>query len=460
MGNNASGSRVTADMEKQRGILKKNMKGKASGMSLKELQALQEQVRFEYPRLGLVEESTLVADKRLPDCPIVYANDAFEQMTLYPKERIIGVNCRFLQGPLTDKEVVKEIGQAVTEGRAIDVEILNYRADGVPFWNLFLMLPVHRRGKKSGPVEFFIAIQKDVSLIKGLTAEVAAWSAPEVCMWLEKRNFWWATQAFLTARVEGRQLCAMRLSDLRDIGIAAAADREMILAAIREDFSGGKYISAKETAAAGRRRFAAGEQVLRDVAADDVAVDIDDEDAGIVGDRIAFKIVAEGLAPLVVQLDKPKSRRALKRSLKSKLRVRAALSAFDEGGGAIDLEDEDEFEAMLALAELSVVELHVSKIKPRLRGVAAAALDGVAAPVMTVSGFGVVDVANSAAGAFFGRDVEGSLLDAVFDSVDVERQLAFGDKITVVGKDAAKPMVAKVVVEAGCKFITLLKDEK
>jgi hypothetical protein len=28
----------------------------------------------------------------------VWANDQFERMTLYPKEDIIGRNCRFLQG--------------------------------------------------------------------------------------------------------------------------------------------------------------------------------------------------------------------------------------------------------------------------------------------------------------------------------------------------------------------------
>ena len=58
--------------------------------------------------------------------------------------------------------------------------------DGVPFWNLFLMLPIHDWGKRTGKANFFLAIQKDVSLVKGLRKDVYEWSVQEVAMWLEK----------------------------------------------------------------------------------------------------------------------------------------------------------------------------------------------------------------------------------------------------------------------------------
>ncbi|MFT4958298.1 MAG: PAS domain-containing protein, partial [Halobacteriales archaeon] len=37
-----------------------------------------------------------------PDNPLIYINDSFEEITGYDKERSIGCNCRFLQGPDTD----------------------------------------------------------------------------------------------------------------------------------------------------------------------------------------------------------------------------------------------------------------------------------------------------------------------------------------------------------------------
>lgn len=42
-------------------------------------------------------------------------------------------NCRFLQGPSTDKDAVARIRVACEEGKPRTEVILNYRADGSPF---------------------------------------------------------------------------------------------------------------------------------------------------------------------------------------------------------------------------------------------------------------------------------------------------------------------------------------
>lgn len=39
-----------------------------------------------------------LADPDLEDMPLVYANKAFEKMTGYAMEEVIGKNCRFMQG--------------------------------------------------------------------------------------------------------------------------------------------------------------------------------------------------------------------------------------------------------------------------------------------------------------------------------------------------------------------------
>ena len=38
----------------------------------------------------------------LPDMPIVYASDAFLNLTGYARDEVLGRNCRFLGGPDTD----------------------------------------------------------------------------------------------------------------------------------------------------------------------------------------------------------------------------------------------------------------------------------------------------------------------------------------------------------------------
>ena len=52
--------------------------------------------------LDVAAEGVTIADARLPDRPLIYANEGFERMTGYPVAEVLGRNCRFLQGPGTD----------------------------------------------------------------------------------------------------------------------------------------------------------------------------------------------------------------------------------------------------------------------------------------------------------------------------------------------------------------------
>lgn len=56
-----------------------------------------------------------IADPNLPDCPLMYVNEAFCNMTGYTREEIIGRNCRFLQGPDTDASSIARIRTAIKE---------------------------------------------------------------------------------------------------------------------------------------------------------------------------------------------------------------------------------------------------------------------------------------------------------------------------------------------------------
>ncbi len=81
-------------------------------------------------------------------------------MTGYASEEIIGSNCRFLQGPDTDRAAVQSIRDAIEERVDISTEILNYRKDGSSFWNALFISPVYN---DAGDLIYFFASQLDIS---------------------------------------------------------------------------------------------------------------------------------------------------------------------------------------------------------------------------------------------------------------------------------------------------------
>ncbi|WP_225421631.1 PAS domain-containing protein [Sphingomonas parva] len=102
----------------------------------------------------------ILTDPRQDDNPIVFANKAFLDLTGYEENEVLGRNCRFLQGPRTDQEQVRELREAVKNEDAISIEILNYKRDGTPFWNAVFIGPVF---DTDGQLLYFFASQLDVS---------------------------------------------------------------------------------------------------------------------------------------------------------------------------------------------------------------------------------------------------------------------------------------------------------
>lgn len=109
----------------------------------------------------------LISDPHAVDNPIIFVNDAFCNLTGYTREEILGQNCRFLQGAETDQAEVGKLRDAISQRRPIELELMNYKKSGEPFWNRLLVSPVFG---VDGALTYFFASQYDVS-IERLTEE-------------------------------------------------------------------------------------------------------------------------------------------------------------------------------------------------------------------------------------------------------------------------------------------------
>lgn len=109
-----------------------------------------------------------LSDPNLPDNPIVFCNEAFEHLTGYARDEVIGRNCRFLQGPETDPRQIERVREVIKSGEVAVFELLNYRKDGSKFWNALHLGPIL---DEDGRIKYFFGSQWDVSDIHLARAE-------------------------------------------------------------------------------------------------------------------------------------------------------------------------------------------------------------------------------------------------------------------------------------------------
>jgi PAS domain S-box-containing protein len=110
--------------------------------------------------LDTVVNGVTLSDPDQPDNPIVYANAAFELITGYDRDEIIGRNCRFLQGEDRDQPEIVTIREALREQRSVTVTLRNYKKDGSLFYNRFTIRPLLDPKDR---LIYYLGIQYDVT---------------------------------------------------------------------------------------------------------------------------------------------------------------------------------------------------------------------------------------------------------------------------------------------------------
>jgi PAS domain S-box-containing protein len=101
-----------------------------------------------------------LADPDQEDCPIVYANKAFEDLTGYGPEEIVGKNCRFLQGNDKDQPELDRLREGIKKHEAVTVTLRNYKKDGTLFHNHLAITPLY---DNKGGLLYYLGVQYDVT---------------------------------------------------------------------------------------------------------------------------------------------------------------------------------------------------------------------------------------------------------------------------------------------------------
>jgi len=112
-----------------------------------------------FESIGLSPIATVISNPRQPDNPLEVANPAFCSLTGYKEAEVVGRNCRFLAGELTEPWITDRIRNAVGSRRPVLVDILNYRRDGSQFRNAVLVTPLF---DEEGELAWFLGSQVEL----------------------------------------------------------------------------------------------------------------------------------------------------------------------------------------------------------------------------------------------------------------------------------------------------------
>lgn len=104
-----------------------------------------------------------------PGPRIVYANQAFYDLTGYTPEETLGNEPRMLQGERTDRATLDRIQAALVAREPVRVELVNYTKSGQPYWLDLIIVPLR---DAQGRVTHFAAIQRDVTALKDLECDL------------------------------------------------------------------------------------------------------------------------------------------------------------------------------------------------------------------------------------------------------------------------------------------------
>jgi PAS domain S-box-containing protein len=89
----------------------------------------------------------VVTDCQQKDNPVIFVNQAFEKITGYKAEEILGKSCRFLLGKDRQQAPLELIREAAGCGGQCTVVLRNYRKDGTLFHNELSVTPMRNRSR-------------------------------------------------------------------------------------------------------------------------------------------------------------------------------------------------------------------------------------------------------------------------------------------------------------------------
>ncbi len=121
------------------------------------------ELRLRERALEASSNGKVIINSFMPGMPVVYANQAFFEMSGFDEDDIIDKDSSFLIGPDSAPETIEEIYSALLNKTEFKGEILSYRKDESKFWCYITLSPVF---DEKGELVYYICNMNDISALK------------------------------------------------------------------------------------------------------------------------------------------------------------------------------------------------------------------------------------------------------------------------------------------------------
>ncbi|WP_445665229.1 sensor histidine kinase [Fodinibius sp. AD559] len=91
---------------------------------------------------------------------VIFVNKAFERITQYSRDEVVGKSLSFLQGPKTDPEVIEDLIQKLNTNQRFEGETFNYKKDGTPYRVRWSIDPIYN---EEGDITHYVSVQRDLT---------------------------------------------------------------------------------------------------------------------------------------------------------------------------------------------------------------------------------------------------------------------------------------------------------
>lgn len=176
---------VTVEVQRSRTEWEGEMMELLSVRDIRQRKENERQLRLLERGIEATNNGIAIADAGSPDMPVIYVNPAFERITGYTTQEVIGRNCRFLQGDDRAQPGVEQMRRGIREQREVHTVLRNFRKDGTPFWNELYITPVR---DEHDAITHYISVQSDISEKKRFESELAFHASHDVLTGLPNRS--------------------------------------------------------------------------------------------------------------------------------------------------------------------------------------------------------------------------------------------------------------------------------